>query len=70
MGYCELAYELGKALLEADTIIERQKNEIRKLKSMYSNTIEIKLQIHERNKILEKRIEMLENEIKTLRGEC
>ena len=48
--------------------IEEQEKQIKKLKTMYSNTIQIKLDIHERNKILEKQVKYLEREIEELRG--
>ena len=47
--------------------IEEQEKQIKKLKTMYSNTIEIKIALHDRTKILEKQVKYLEREIEELR---
>lgn len=54
--------ELERQLAEALATIEKQEKEIKKLKTMYSNTIEIKLNLHDRTKILEKQVKYLERE--------
>jgi len=54
--------ELERQLTEALATIEKQEKEIKKLKTMYSNTIEIKLNLHDRTKILEKQVKYLERE--------